>query len=153
MYASYELILLTRKGRRLDVSPELEEDILIVLTLLTGYQLVGYPGTRWEVLKWPDYVRHMTMISKCFEDLVFLLVREGEKPGDLKREYFYRGIHFSDAARIEFKEQSKSVKDLVNSHDEQSVNGEHVNEFEKQSELTSVSVTSHESEELQFVTG
>jgi hypothetical protein len=140
MYASYELILLTRDGKRLNVAPSVENNIITRLTKLTGYRLAGYPGNRWEVFKWPEYVNHMKQISRRFNDIVFLLNREGEMPGDLKKEYFYRGAHFSDVARIEFKEPSESIGKLVN-------------EVEKQSESRSIPVTTHELDKLQTVTG
>lgn len=120
MYASYELIFLTKDGELLNVMPRIREEVLIRLTELTGYQLAGYPSNKWEVVKWPDYVSHIKQISRVFNDIVFLLNREGETPGDLRKEYFYSGVHCSDVARIGFNDLGESISELLQAHEKQS---------------------------------
>ena len=135
MHASFELILLGKDGRLLNVTARIREEILLRLTKMTGYQLAGYPGTKWEVLKWPQYIDHMKQISRVFNDIVFLLNREGQTPGDLRKEYFYNGVYYSDVARIEFKEIGDCIVELFEANDNHTNINELVNEYRQESNV------------------
>ena len=140
MHASYELMILTKDGEVIDAAEGLRQEVLVRLTKLTGYQLAGYPGTRWEVLNWPDYIDHMKQISTVFKDVVFLLNRAGEMPGDLKKEYFYKGTHYSDTARIVFNERADSVRELLEAQKKQSAIGRLMQEYEQRTNLQADSI-------------
>ncbi len=119
MYASYELRVLTKNGKAANVMPHIKEEILVRLTELSGYQLAGYPHDKWEILKWPDYIHDMKHISFIYVDFIFLLNREGERPGDLRKDYFYGGVHFSDVARIKFNDLTTCINEVVNEYEKQ----------------------------------
>ena len=92
----------------------------------------------------------MKQISRVFNDIVFLLNREGEMPGDLKKEYFYNGVHYCDVARIEFNELHDSVRELMKAQEKQSSISGFINEYEEQSKPRANLIPVSKSEELKL---
>lgn len=77
---------------------------------LYEYQLIvdaiaaesGYSHPFEGDIKWYDYVKDMSNISKRFPDLIFTLSGEGEESGDIWKRYFYRGDDQYAAAKVTF---------------------------------------------------